>query len=48
MSPADADDRRWRLQSLKAAIADTPRTDAESYAAETAQWEGAELTDTPA
>lgn len=43
---ADADDRRWRLRSLKAAMADTSRPDAASYAAEAAEWERTELSDT--
>jgi hypothetical protein len=40
---ADAEDRRRRLESLKAAVARTSDADAESYAAETAEWERAEL-----
>ncbi|MEV8250041.1 hypothetical protein AB0O87_03825 [Microbacterium sp. NPDC076768] len=42
---ADAEDRRHRLESLKTAIAKTSTADAESYAAEVAVWERAELTD---
>lgn len=42
---ADAEDRRWRLAQLKAAIARTAAGDSESHAAESADWERAELTD---
>ncbi|MBX3196353.1 MAG: hypothetical protein KF727_14805 [Microbacteriaceae bacterium] len=42
---ADADDRRTRMRTLKAAIAATPLGGATSHAAETAEWERAELTD---
>lgn len=43
---ADAEDRRRRLQSLKAAIAQTPPAGAKSHVAESAEWERAELADT--
>jgi hypothetical protein len=42
---ADAEDRRWRLGQLKAAIARTAARDSESHTAESAEWERAELTD---
>lgn len=42
---ADAEDRRWRLSRLKAAIAQSTPKDAASYAAESADWERTELTD---
>ncbi len=42
---ADAEDRRWRLSALKAAIARSTPADAESHAHETDEWERAELTD---
>ena len=42
---ADAEDRRWRLNLLKAAIAQSAHADAESHAAESADWERTELTD---
>ena len=42
---ADAEDRRWRLSRLKAAIARTGGGDSESHAAESADWERTELTD---
>ena len=42
---ADAEDRRWRLQGLKSAIAHTSAADAESHAAETAEWERLESSD---
>ncbi|GAB3804136.1 hypothetical protein GCM10028798_23910 [Humibacter antri] len=42
---ADAEDRRNRLQSLKMAIGDTGTANAASHAAESAEWERAELTD---
>jgi len=45
---ADADDRDHRLRSLKTAIAQTPPMDAASYAAESAEWERTELTDSVA
>jgi len=45
---ADAEDRRWRLASMKAAIARTSHADAASYAAETGAWERTELTDAEA
>jgi hypothetical protein len=40
---ADAEDRRRRLASLKDAVARTSGADAESHAAETAEWERTEL-----
>jgi hypothetical protein len=40
---ADADDRRWRLESLRAAVARTSEADRASYAAETSEWERLEL-----
>lgn len=44
---ADAEDRRRRrrrrLESVKAAIAQTPDADAESHSVETAEWEHTEL-----
>jgi predicted transcriptional regulator len=42
---ADAEDRRSRLQLVKSAIAATSREDAQTFAAETREWEHAELTD---
>ncbi|WP_396656656.1 hypothetical protein [Microbacterium sp.] len=42
---ADLEDRRLRLRSLKAAIADSTAADAASHDAETAAWERAELAD---
>lgn len=42
---ADAEDRRWRLSQLKAAIARSATEDVESHAAESADWERTELTD---
>lgn len=42
---ADADDRRTRMRMLKAAISATPPAIAESHAAESADWERAELAD---
>lgn len=42
---ADAEDRRSRLNLLKAAIAQSAPADAESHAAESADWERAELAD---
>ena len=42
---ADAEDRRWRLNRLKAAIAQSALADAESHTAESADWERTELTD---
>jgi hypothetical protein len=43
---ANAEDRRWRLQSLKTAVALTSPSGAASYQAESAEWERTELTDT--
>lgn len=40
---ADAEDRRRRLESVKAAIARTSDADAESHSVETAEWEHTEL-----
>jgi len=40
---ADADDRRWRLESLREAVAQTSPADIESYSSETAEWEQLEL-----
>lgn len=45
---ADAEDRRWRLLSLKRAIEQTAPAEKESHAAEAAEWERAELTDATA
>ncbi|MGS0561938.1 hypothetical protein [Microbacterium aurugineum] len=45
---ADAEDRRWRLQSLKRAIERTAPAETESHAAEAAEWERADLTDATA
>ena len=42
---ADAEDRRWRLSQLKAAIARTGTEESESYSAESAEWERTELSD---
>ena len=42
---ADAEDRRWRLSQLKAAIARSASGDFQSHAAESATWERTELTD---
>ena len=42
---ADAEDRRWRLHLLKSAIDASSRANARSYAAETEDWERAELAD---
>lgn len=42
---ADAEDRRWRLHRLKSAIEASKSDDAESYAAETGDWERTELAD---
>lgn len=42
---ADAEDRRWRLHVLKSAIDASSSADAGSYAAETEDWERAELAD---
>lgn len=42
---ADAEDRRQRLDLLKRATAATTPVDAASHAAESAEWERAELTD---
>lgn len=42
---ADAEDRRWRLHLLKAAIDGATNDDAGSHAAETEDWERAELAD---
>ncbi|HVX07454.1 hypothetical protein [Humibacter sp.] len=42
---ADAEDRRKRLQSLKIAINATGTAKAVSHAAESSEWERAELTD---
>ncbi|RFA11648.1 hypothetical protein B7R22_18570 [Subtercola boreus] len=43
---ANAEDRRWRLESLKTAFAVTSPADAVSHRAESAAWERTELTDT--
>lgn len=42
---ADVEDRRWRLHALKSAIDASLSEDAESYAAETDEWERTELAD---
>ncbi|MFB8386901.1 hypothetical protein ACFC3F_07155 [Microbacterium sp. NPDC055910] len=42
---ADAEDRRWRLHSLKSSIDTSTSEDAESYSAETEDWERTELSD---
>ncbi len=42
---ADAEDRRWRLRRLKAAVAQSTPEDADSHAAESVDWERTELTD---
>lgn len=42
---ADAEDRRQRLRGLAEAIAHSPTDVVASHAAETAEWERAELTD---
>jgi predicted DNA-binding ribbon-helix-helix protein len=42
---ADAEDRRWRLSQLKAAVTRTAAADSESQAAESADWERTELAD---
>ncbi|MFS0894473.1 hypothetical protein [Microbacterium sp. 179-I 3D3 NHS] len=42
---ADAQDRQWRLQSLKTAVGLTAPGDADSHRAETREWERAEDTD---
>ncbi|GLI28302.1 hypothetical protein ARHIZOSPH14_25440 [Agromyces rhizosphaerae] len=42
---ADAEDRRWRLSTLKAAIAGSTSANVESHAYESAEWERTELTD---
>ena len=42
---ADAEDRRWRLSGLKAAIERNGAGDSQSHAAESADWERTELTD---
>jgi hypothetical protein len=42
---ADAEDRRWRLSQLKAAIAQSASADVETHAADSADWERTELTD---
>jgi len=42
---ADAEDRRWRLRQLKAAVERSGAADAESHAAEAAEWERTELVD---
>ncbi len=44
---ADAEDRRLRLQALKSAIRASSHSDVESHAAETADWERAELSHEP-
>jgi len=44
---ADAEDRRLRLQALKSAIRASSQSDVESHAAETADWERAELSHEP-
>ncbi len=45
---ADADDRRHRLLALQRAVAETSTEGLGSYAAESAAWERAELTDATA
>lgn len=40
---ADAEDRRWRLRTLKSAIDASSDDDARSHAAETEDWERTEL-----
>ncbi|MGV2902322.1 hypothetical protein ACNPM4_11625 [Microbacterium sp. AGC62] len=45
---ADAEDRRWRLQSLKRAIERTAPSEKASHAAEAAEWERADLSDATA
>lgn len=42
---ADAEDRRWRLSRLKAAVAQSTPEDAASHTAESVDWELTELTD---
>jgi len=42
---ADAEDRRWRLHSLKSSIDASTSDDAGSYTAETEDWERTELAD---
>jgi len=42
---ADAEDRRLRLRELKIAVARTTSADFRSHAAESAEWERAELAD---
>jgi predicted DNA-binding ribbon-helix-helix protein len=42
---ADAEDRRWRLHSLKVAIAETSPADAASHAIESGEWERVEDAD---
>ncbi|MGX1703543.1 hypothetical protein [Microbacterium sp. NPDC055357] len=42
---ADAEDRRWRLHLLKSSIDASTSEDAESYSAETEDWERTELAD---
>lgn len=42
---ADSEDRRRRLEALKAAVAETSPAHAASHQAESAEWERAELAD---
>lgn len=42
---ADAEDRRWRLHTLKSAIDASSSDDARSHAAEIEDWEHTELAD---
>lgn len=42
---SDAEDRRERLQSLKATIAATSSVEIATHSAESAEWESAELAD---
>lgn len=42
---AEAEDRRWRLHLLKSAIDASSSADGASHAAETEDWERAELAD---
>jgi hypothetical protein len=44
---ADVEDRRLRLRELKIAVARTTLADIQSHAAESAEWERTELTDSP-
>ncbi|GAA4159133.1 hypothetical protein GCM10022286_13000 [Gryllotalpicola daejeonensis] len=45
---ADAEDRRLRLRELKIAVSRTSLADIQSHAAESAEWERAELADADA